>query len=382
MTAPGQIYLDHNASTPLAPEVREVMRPYLELAYGNPSSRHWAGRPARRAVEEARARVARFLGAAADEIVFTSGGTEANNAAILGSWFARAQPAGRIITSAVEHPATREPCRFLARLGAQLRVLPVDITGRVDPAELQRDMDGDTVLVTVMHANNEVGTIQPITELAALAHSLGAVMHTDAAQSAGKIPVDVHELDVDLLSLAGHKIYGPKGVGALYVRAGTPFEPLLRGAGHEQGRRSGTESALLAVGLGMACETAARVMSENIRILRLRDRLWQLLQAGLGDDVILQGHPQERLPNTLNVAFRGRTGAELLAKCPQLAASTGAACHSGSTQLSDTLQAMGVSPEIGAGSVRLSLGRQTSEADIVQAARILVKACGRPDDPA
>jgi cysteine desulfurase len=371
------VYLDYNASTPIDPEVSEAMQPFLEAAYGNPSSSHWAGRPAREAVEQARAQVARFLGAQPQEIVFTSGGTESNNAAILGTWFARSGDRTRIVTSAIEHPATREPCRFLARLGAQVTVLPVDGTGQVAPADLEERLDTDVVLLTVMHANNEVGTIQRIDELAELACRAGAFVHTDAAQSAGKVPVDVRELGVDLLSVAGHKIYGPKGIGALYVRQGIPFEPFLHGAGHEGGRRSGTESALLAVGLGMACELAHHKMAENLRVQILRDRLWDMLREALGEEVILQGHPHERLPNTLNLAFRGRIGAEILARCPRLAASTGAACHSGRAELSDTLQAMGVDPTVGAGSIRLSLGRHTTEAEIQAAARMLIVACDR-----
>jgi cysteine desulfurase len=370
-----EIYLDHNASTPLASEVQEAMRPYLELAYGNPSSSHWAGRPARAAVEQARAQVATFLGSRPEEIVFTSGGTESNNAAILGTWFARERSGGRIVTSAVEHPATQEPCRFLERLGARLTVLPVDRTARVDPADLERELDRDVLLLTIMHANNEVGTIEPIAELAQLARQVGAVVHTDAAQSAGKIPVDVEQLDVDLLSLAGHKLYGPKGIGGLYIRRGTPFEPFVHGAGHESGRRSGTESALLAVGLGMACELAREDMAVNVRIQVLRDRLWERLRGALGEAVVLQGHLELCLPNTLNVAFRGRRGGEVLAACPGLAASTGAACHGGDTRLSDTLRAMGVDPEVGAGTVRLSLGRHTSEAEVNAAAELLIAAC-------
>jgi cysteine desulfurase len=245
----------------------------------------------------------------------------------------------------------------------------------VELETLEEELDRDTVLLTVMHANNEVGTIEPVGELAALAHQVGAVVHTDAAQSAGKIPVDVEDLGVDLLSLAGHKIYGPKGIGALYVREGTPFEPFVHGAGHEGGRRSGTESALLAIGLGMACRTAQQKMSENLRIGLLRDRLWENLQGALGEAVVLQGHPAARLPNTLNVAFRDRIGSDLLARCPGLAASTGAACHGGDAELSDTLKAMGVAPAVGAGSIRLSLGRLTTEAEVDHAARLLIAAC-------
>jgi cysteine desulfurase len=368
------IYLDHNASTPIALEVQEAMRPYLTEAYGNPSSSHWAGKPAREAVEQARAQVAAFLGAQAEEIVFTSGGSESNNLAIKGVWFARQTGRDRIITSAVEHPATLEPCRFLTRQGARLAVLPTDSTGQVDPDVLASLLSDEVLLVTVMHANNEVGTLQPIRELAALAHNVGALMHCDAAQSAGKVAVDVQELGVDLLSLAGHKLYAPKGIGALYVKVGTLLEPLIHGAGHEAGRRAGTESALLAVGLGAACELATRNLAAMAQVGQLRDRLWQGLQAALGEMVVLQGHPTARLPNTLNVAFRGCRGDQLLGRCPDLAASTGAACHGGGTTLSDTLQAMAIAPEVGAGTVRLSLGVHTTAAEVEIAIKQLVAA--------
>jgi len=375
-----RIYLDHNASTPIAPAVREAMQPYLSEAFGNPSSGHWAGRPAREAVEAARAQVAEFLGAQPDEVVFTSGGSEANNAAIKGTWFAarstsRSGGRIRIVTTAIEHPATSEPCRFLADQGAEVQVLPVDETARVDPVFLGPFLDQDLLLLTVMHANNEVGTLQPVRELADLVHAAGGLVHTDAAQSGGKIPVQVEELGVDMLSLAGHKLQAPKGIGALYIRTGTRLEPLIHGAGHEDGRRSGTESALLAVGLGAACVAAGRKVAAAGTVSRLRDRLWELLQADLGERVVQQGHPFERLPNTLNVAFVGYLGAEILARCPDLAASTGAACHGGGAELSDTLRAMKVPPEVGAGSVRLSLGTETTAAEIDRAAAWLVAAC-------
>ncbi len=369
-----QLYLDHNASTPIAPEVQEAMRPFLEEAFGNPSSGHWAGKPAREAVERARTQVAELLGARPPEIVFTSGGSESNNTAIKGTWFARPASRQRLITSAVEHPATMEPCRFLKHLGAGLDILPVDSHGRVVPSALLPLLGEDLLLLTVMHANNEVGTLQPVPELAQLAHKVGALVHTDAAQSVGKVPVDVRELGVDLLSLAGHKLYAPKGCGALYVRTGTALEPLVHGAGHEAGRRSGTESALLAVGLGAACALAAKNLTSYARVGYLRDRLWDRLHTALGEKVILQGHPATRLPNTLNVAFRNCRGDEILARCPELAASTGAACHGGSTTLSATLQAMGVAPEVGVGTVRLSLGLHTQEEEVDAAASLLVAA--------
>jgi cysteine desulfurase len=369
-----QLYLDHNASTPIAPEVREAMLPYLSEAFGNPSSSHWAGAPAAAAVERARAQVADFIGASPAEIVFTSGGSEANNTAIKGIWYQRGLRGQRLVTSAVEHPATAEPCRFLAQRGAQVGILPVDSTGRVNPEELEPYLDGDLVLLTVMHANNEVGTVQPVRALADLAHRVGALVHTDAAQSAGKIPVRVADLGVDLLSLAGHKLYAPKGVGALYVRQGVVLEPLIHGAGHEGGRRAGTESALLAVGLGAACALAQRELAKAEQISHLRDRLWDQLHQSLGAGVVLQGHPQARLPNTLNIAFVGQMGEVILNRCPGLAASTGAACHGGGAELSDTLRAMAVVPTTGAGTVRLSLGRHTTPEEIDRAAAALIAA--------
>jgi cysteine desulfurase len=371
------LYFDHNASTPILSEVQEAMQPFLEEAYGNPSSGHWAGQPARQAVEKARAQVAVFLGAEPEEIVFTSGGSEANNAAIKGVWFSPGRSRNRVVTTPMEHPATLEPCQFLARQGADVEMLPVDKYGRLDPISLERVLGQDLLLVTVMHANNEVGTVQPIPELAELAHRVGAIIHTDAAQSAGKTPVKVDEMKVDLLSVAGHKLYAPKGVGALYVRRGTELEPLIHGAGHEGGRRSGTESALLAVGLGAACAAAGRDLASYRSVNILRDRLWEKLRGGLGDSVLMQGHPSFRLPNTLSVAFVGCLGQEILSACPDLAASTGAACHGGGTHLSDTLRAMGVAPEVGAGTVRLSLGKHTTAAEVDRAAEMLIAAFGQ-----
>jgi cysteine desulfurase len=357
------IYLDFNASTPVAPEVAAAMRPLLEGHYGNPSSIHWAGRPAHSAVDDARGAVAALLGCAAEEIVFTSGGSEANNLAIKGAWFAARGRANHIVTSQIEHPATIEPCRFLERLGAEVTYLPVDGTGRVDPDDVRRAITDHTVLVSIMHANNEVGTIQPIEEIARIARDRGVLMHTDAAQSVGKIPTRVDDLGVDLLSVAGHKLYGPKGVGALYVRRGVVLEPLIHGAGHERGRRAGTESALLASGLGAAC-TLALAADRNDEIRRLRNRLWTGLRAAFGEQVRLNGHPSLRLPNTLNVSFVGRGGAEILARLDGVAASTGSACHAGRVELSPVLAAMGVPPNVGMGAIRFSLGRTTTEAEI------------------
>ena len=361
------IYLDYNASTPIDPAVAAVMRPLLESAYGNPSSGHWAGAPAKAALDRARAQVAALLGCTAEELVFTSGGSEANNLALKGLFFRKRDRPAHLITSRIEHPAVLMPCRFLERLGAAVTYVPVDGTGRVDPDEIRKAITGDTVLISVMHANNEVGTIQPIAEIAKIAHAHGIPLHTDAAQSVGKIPTDVETLGVDLLSIAGHKLYGPKGIGALYIRRGLSLEPLIHGAGHEFGRRAGTESALLAAGLGAACEIAQPGLGMP-ETRRLRDLLWEHLRVELGERVSLNGHVDERLPNTLNVSFAGQVGAEILARMPEVAASTGSACHAGRVELSPVLEAMGISPEIGMGAIRFSLGRATTEEEIAQVA--------------
>lgn len=357
------IYLDFNASTPIAPEVAARMRPLLESGFGNPSSGHWAGREARAAIDRARAEVAGLLGAAADEVVFTSGGSEAINHALKGAFFARRAPADHVVVSAVEHPATLNACRFLESLGARVTRVPVDATGLVDPDDVRRAIGPRTFLVSIMHANNEVGTIEPIPAIAAIVRERGVLMHVDAAQTIGKLPVRVNELGCDLLSLAGHKFHAPKGVGAFYVRRGVALEPLIHGGGQEQGRRSGTESALLAAALGAAAELAGDLgWTENA--CRLRNRLWGGLQERFGRQVVLNGHAGLRLPNTLNVAFVGRVGAEVLAALGDVAASTGSACHSGRIELSPVLHAMGVKPETGMGAVRFSLGRTTTAAEI------------------
>ncbi len=364
MPSTKRIYLDFNASTPMAPEVAAAMKAVLEAPFGNPSSDHWAGKPAREAVDKARAQVASLLGCEASEIVFTSGGSEANNHALKGIFFASQVPQSHVITTEVEHPAIINPCRFLEKLGAKVTYLPVDQSGRVDPEDVRRALTPGTILISVMHANNEVGTIQPIAEIGRIAREHEVVFHTDAAQSVGKIPTEVRDLGLDLLSVAGHKLYGPKGVGALYVRAGVQLEPLVHGAGHESGRRAGTESILLDVGLGAACELAERSLPSSRSIKELRDHFWSLLAEEFGDRVVLNGHPVERLPNTLNVAFRGRVGADILHALDGVAASTGSACHSGSVTLSPVLKAMRVPPEVGMGAIRFSLGRNTSREDI------------------
>jgi len=354
-----RIYLDFNASTPIAPEVVEAMRPFLADNYGNPSSSHWAGSPAKEAVEHARDQVAALLGCSPEEIVFTSGGTESNNHAIKGAFFCLSNRGNHIITSQVEHPATLQPCRFVEKLGAKVTYLPVDRAGRVDPDEVYKAITGKTILVTIMHANNEVGTVQPIAEIARITRERNILFHTDAAQSVGKIATNVEDLGVDILSLAGHKVYAPKGVGALYIRKGVQIEPLMHGAGHERGQRAGTENVLLDVALGAACELAHSWI-EMPAVRELRDRFWEMLQELFEVRVVLNGHPTQRLPNTLNVSFLGHLGHEILARLDGVAASTGSACHSGKVKASEVLQAMGVPLEVAMGAVRFSLGRTTS----------------------
>jgi len=368
-----RIYLDFNASTPIAPEVAEAMRPFLSEHFGNPSSQHWAGIPAKEAVEHARQQVAELLQCSPGEIVFTSGGSESNNHAIKGVFFALREKGTHVITTQIEHPAVINPCRFLEKFGAEVTFVPVDRHGEVDPQDIQKAITPRTILITVMHANNEVGTIQPIEEISKIARERGIVFHTDAAQSVGKIVTKVDDLTVDLLSIAGHKVYAPKGIGALYIRKGTPIEPLIHGAGHESGRRAGTENVLLIVGLGKACEVAKRHLNDD-RILALRNRFWKLLQDNLGEKVVLNGHPLHRLPNTLNVSFVGKAGGEILSRLDGVAASTGAACHSGSVELSPVLKAMGISPEVGMGAIRFSLGRTTTLEEVDAVVQLLKNA--------
>jgi cysteine desulfurase len=354
-----RIYLDYNASTPIDPAVAAAMKPFLADHFGNPSSGHWAAAPAKAALEKARGQIAALLGCENDDVVFTSGGSEANNLALKGVYFAQRDGGDHVITTRIEHPAIIEPCRFVERLGARVTYLPVDRFGRVDPDDLRQAITPRTILISIMHANNEVGTIQPIEECARIAREHDVLFHTDAAQSAGKIATDVNGLAVDLLSIAGHKLYAPKGVGALFVRRGVMLEPLIHGAGHESGRRAGTESAMLGVGLGKACELARDLTSMD-RVRVLRDDFWHGLQERFGNRIALNGHPADRLPNTLNVSFINCVGAEILKGLEGVAASTGSACHAGRIELSPVLEAMGVMPEVGMGAIRFSLGRGTT----------------------
>jgi cysteine desulfurase len=381
------IYLDYNATTPVDPIVGEAMLPYFRERFGNPSSSHGYGKEAHEAVDLARSQVAACIGAEPDEMVFTGGGSEASNQAIKGTCLRRPRgllarllggrgpDASHVITTAVEHPATLQPVEFLRRLGTRVTILPVDRFGMVDPGDVWRAITPRTTLVTVMHSNNEVGTLMPIREIAGICRERGVLMHTDCAQSIGKVPVNVRDLDVDLLTIAGHKVYAPKGIGALYVRRGVELEPLIHGAGHESGRRAGTENVPYIVGLGTAAKIATEGLpTGTVRLQQLRDKLHDLLRSALGEKLVLNGHPEQRLPNTLNVSFIGHIGSELLEKVPGLAASTGSACHEGTVSRSPVLCAMEVPLEVNHGAVRLSVGRYTTESEIERAAAMLIAA--------
>ncbi len=359
------VYLDYNATTPHAPEVVAAMRPFLGEHFGNPSSAHRYGAVTRAAVAQARSQVAGLVNAKPDEIVFTSGGTESNNHAIRGVALARAERGRHIITSQIEHPAVIEVCRRLEAEGFEVTWLPVDGDGLVRVAEVEAAIRPDTILITLMHANNEVGTIQPIGAVAEIARRRGILFHTDAAQSAGKIPTDVQELGVDLLTIAGHKLYAPKGIGSLYVREGVTLHPLMQGAGQEHGRRPGTENVLEIVGLGTACEVAKRDLAENMaRMRETRDDLEQGLRERIAD-VRVNGHPERRLPNTLSVSIRGVNANEVLAAIERyVAASAGAACHSGEVRISPVLRAMGIPEDWARGTLRLSTGRNTTREEV------------------
>jgi L-seryl-tRNA(Ser) seleniumtransferase len=367
------IYLDHNASTPIHSTVLERMLPFLSDRYGNPSSDHAFGVGVRGAVEEARQEVADLLGCDPGEIVFTSGATEANSLALHGVM--EGQPGRRILISAVEHPSVKAPCVALRDRGFLVDVLGVDRTGRVDVNELDRRLTADTALVSVMHANNETGTVQPIAELARAAKMKGVLFHTDAAQTVGKIPVLVGRLGVDLLSIAGHKFNAPQGVGALFVRAGTKLRPFLLGGGQEGGRRSGTENVASIVGLGAACAIAKRRLAERpAQLVELRDRLWARLKAGI-PELKLNGNETFRLPNTLNFCVPGCASSELLQTVTEVAASTGSACHQGAAAtVSATLLAMGLRPEEAERAIRVSVGVTTTVSDVDVASDRIVEA--------
>jgi cysteine desulfurase len=374
------VYLDYNATSPIAAEVLEAMLPYLKGHFGNPSSSHAYGTAAKTAVEAARAEVAALLGCDAGEIVFTSGGTESNNFALRGvaGLYRKQHPAGgHLVTSAVEHPAVMEVCRYLEGNGFDLTVLPVDRHGVVDPDDLKGFLRKDTFLVSVMHANNEVGTIQPVAELAALAEEAGALFHTDAAQSVGKIPVDVTALGVDLLTVAGHKLYAPKGVGALYIRSGIVPEKLLYGADHEQNLRAGTENVAQIVALGTACRIAREGLEDFAeRYRQSRDLLEELVTTAV-PQARVNGDPARRLPNTLSISFPGVQAQTLVGRLSGVAVSAGAACHAEHIDVSAVLQAMNVPLEFAMGTIRLSTGRETTDEDIRRGAEEIVSVVRR-----
>jgi cysteine desulfurase len=367
------IYLDHNATTPILPEAVDAMLPYLRDHFGNPSSGHPYGQRARQGVQKAREQVASLLGCEADEIVFTSGGTEANNLAIRGACEAQTERT-HVVTSNIEHPATANPCGWLEKNGWQVSRAGVDDDGRIRVEEIRDHIRARVALVTVMHSNNETGVLQPIAEIAREARAADALVHTDAAQSVGKVSVNVRELNVDLLSIAGHKLYAPKGVGALFIRRGVKLAPLTLGAGHERGIRPGTENVASIVALGTACEIARRDLQEaSARVSRLRDRLWRELNEHISG-MKINGEGASRLPNTLNVRFPKVSGAAVLSAAPEIAASTGSACHDGHEMASAVLLAMRIPAADALGSVRLSLGRSTTEDQIEQAAQSLSRA--------
>ena len=374
------IYLDSNATTPIAVKVLQAMRSYFESDFGNPSSGHQAGKPARAAIENARAEVAAAIGAQPNEIVFTSGGTEASNQAIKGTmlrdYSSTADERPHMVISAIEHPATSKPAEYLRRFGIEVSAIGCNSQGVISVKEFAAALRPNTRLASIMHANNEIGSVQPIRELSKICKQRNVLLHVDAAQSLGKIPVNVNELGVDLLSIAGHKIYAPKGVGALYIRQGVEIEPFLHGAGHERGIRSGTENTPYLVGLGQAMSLTAEFISGDgpKAMERLRDAFAAKLQAGIGQEFSVNAADAPRLPNTLSANFPGVIGHELLARCPDVCASTGAACHYGETRRSATLTAIDLPPKIAAGTVRLSLGRGTTADEIDQAAEMLIKA--------
>ena len=371
------LYLDYNATTPVDPQVAAAMLPYIHESFGNPSSGHSFGLAARAAVDQAREQTAALLGCPPEALIFTSGGTEANNHAIKGVAAAYRSQGNHIITSAVEHPAVTEVCRWLESQGCRVTYLPVDGDGVVDARAVAQAITPQTILITIMHANNEVGSIQPIAEIAEIAHHHGVLLHTDAAQSIGKIPVKVDDLGVDLLSVAGHKLYAPKGIGALYVRPGVQLAKLMHGANHEQNRRAGTENVIELVGLGAACE----LIDQNLpayarRMAATRDRLETGLLEYYGPAVRLNGSRTRRLPNTTSVSFKGRAADAILAGLKRVAASAGAACHSDRVEVSPVLAAMGVPEEYAMGTIRFSTGRYTTTEEIDAALTELRAALG------
>jgi len=361
-----RIYFDHNATTPVSEEVFEAMLPYLKDEWGNPSSIHWAGRGPRKGVDDAREQVAALLGCTPLEVVFTSSGTEGDNHAIKGAVFSKRAKGNHIITTTVEHPAVLNTVKYLEKTGFEATYLGVDNQGMLDLDELRAAIRPETVLISVMYANNETGTIFPVAEIAEIAKEHGVLFHTDAVQAAGKLPIDMKELKADLVTISGHKLYGPKGVGALFVRRGVKLTPLIHGGHHERNRRGGTENVAGLVGLGKAAEIAVRDMADEVaHLTTLRDRI----ETGLTEKiphVYLNGHPDKRLPNTVNLSFEFVEGESLLLSLDMMgiAASSGSACTSGSLEPSHVMLAMGLTHELSHGSVRFSLGRSNTAEDV------------------
>lgn len=368
------IYLDHNATTPLDPAAATAMSEVMEEDFGNPSSAYALGKRAKERIEQARHDLASLLGCSAHEVIFTSGGSESNNMVLKGIIDFKRPADFHIIGSAVEHPAILNPALFLMELGVDLTFLPVDRFGMIDPDDVRNALRPSTALISIMLANNETGTLEPIKEVAAIGLEKGVAVHTDAAQAVGKVPIDVYDLGVDFLTVAGHKLYAPKGIGALFIKKGRTLTPLIHGASQEMGQRAGTENTLLSAALGAACRVAQNRIEEDVlHAQALRDRLETLLFKGI-DGLVLNGHPHKRLPNTLNVSVPGVEGDKILQGIPSLMASTGAACHERSVKLSHVLSAMGVPPEVGMGALRLTVGRSNTMAQIEQAAALIVES--------
>lgn len=369
-----QIYLDYNATTPIDPSVVEAMLPFLQTHFGNPSSSHSLGRAAKEAIEDARAKVSALLGCDRSEIIFTGGGTEASNMAIKGIMLPSGEPGGHMITTAIEHPATLAPASFVEKMGCEVSIVGCNEDGVVDPQSIAEAIRPNTRLLSIMHANNEIGTIQNVREIAQICHEHSVVVHTDASQSVGKIPAFVDQLDVDLMTVAGHKLYAPKGIGVLYVREGLDIEPLLHGAGHESGMRAGTENTPYIVGLGQAAFLAASLLDESAAMSEsLRDRFLTSVTKDVPRAVV-HGRRVERLPNTASIAFPNVSGADMLARVPEVCASLGAACHSSGEHTSGTLSAMEVPQELMRGTIRFSFGRSTTAEDADRAAMLMVEA--------
>lgn len=364
------IYLDYNATTPIDKKVYHAMLPYLESEFGNPSNSYELGLLAKGAVEKARKQVSELLGAKSSEILFTSSGSESNNTVIKGVAYTYRNKGKHIITSCIEHPSIMEPLSFLKKNGYKVTCLPVNRQGAVNPQDLRNAICEETILVSIMHSNNEVGTLQPIRELGEICRERGVLFHTDASQSIGKVDINVSCLPVDFLTLAGHKLYAPKGIGALFIRDGVEIESFLHGASQENGRRAGTENVPYIVALGEAAAQARNHLDQN-DLMPIRDYFYNQLKEVFGSNIHLNGDPAHRLPNTLNVSFVGENGAQILAALPELSASTGSACHSGSKTISPVLAAMGVEEEIAFGAVRFSVGRYTTKQEIDYAMKLL-----------